>query len=885
MEAYTIKNLTFCYPETEVDALKNISFSINCGEFITLCGPSGCGKSTLLRQLKPDLAPHGSIEGNILFENEDIHKLSHRVQSQKIGFVMQSLDNQIVTDKVWHELVFGLESLGYDNSTIRKRVAETANFFGIHNWFDKNISELSGGQKQILNLASIMAMQPSVLLLDEPTSQLDPIAAANFLSCISKINRELGVTVIITEHRLDEVLPLSNRVLVLENGELISFETPKSTGNVLKSRNSKTLLSMPAPMRIWMSVENSEDECPVTVTEGKNWLEKYSAENELNKVYPETIPECSEDVDIELNDVWFRYNKDSPDVIKGLSIKIHKGEFVAVLGGNGTGKSTMLSIINGTNKPYRGKTRILSHNHNDNSNNAQIATLPQNPKMLFLKKTVLEDLLEIFDNIKIDKTLIQNRINSVISLCKLEQLIDRHTYDLSGGEQQRAALAKILLLKPRILLLDEPTKGLDAEFKLEFAKIINTLTHSGVTVLMVSHDIEFCAKYPHKCMMFFNGEVTSQGSPRKFFASNSFYSTSANRMSRSIIKNAVTVEDVIYCCTGNKDNDTDYNTKTELYEYEQNSNSIHKNTHKNLRMPMWKKFLGVFSFILLTAGILINSDCIPGLTSKNFSQWFDYLIIGVPVLLLMISFGSKSKKPVAEIRKNHKLPKRTIAMTVISLITIPVTIFIGITYLQDQKYLFISLLVLIESMIPFFMFFEGRQPKARELVIIAVLCALSVSSRLIFNMLPQFKPIIAIIIISGVAFGGESGFLVGSVTMLVSNIIFGQGSWTPWQMFAAGIIGFFAGVLFKKGLLGRNRASLCIFGFMAVLILYGGIMNFYSAVSSHSVITSNMILSFYIQGLPMDIVHAVSTVIFLYFAAEPVLEKLDRIKIKYGLIT
>ena len=266
MEAFKVENLTFRYPETGVDVLKDICFCINKGEFITLCGPSGCGKSTLLRNMKPVLAPVGIKSGKILFNGSEISTLSQREQSEKIGYVMQSPDNQIVTDKVWHELAFGLESLGFDNKTIRKRVAETASFFGIQSLFDKSVDELSGGQKQLLNLASIMAMQPEVLILDEPTSQLDPIAASDFLAVISKINREIGTTILITEHRLDEILPVSDRVLVMENGEIISDDTPQNTGINLKRKNSKTFLSLPSPMRIWDSCDGKSP-CPVTVTQ------------------------------------------------------------------------------------------------------------------------------------------------------------------------------------------------------------------------------------------------------------------------------------------------------------------------------------------------------------------------------------------------------------------------------------------------------------------------------------------------------------------------------------------------------------------------------------------------------------------------------------------
>ena len=227
---FEIHNLTFFYPEQKKPALHDLSLTVEQGAFVVLCGPSGCGKSTLLRQLKTVLAPHGFKTGQILLEGTSLEALDQRTQSAKIGFVQQSPDNQIVTDKVWHELAFGLESLGYDTPTIRRRVAEMASFFGIENWFYKNVTELSGGQKQLLNVAAIMAMQPSVLVLDEPTSQLDPIAASDFLATLGKINRELGTTIILTEHRLEEAFPLASKVVVMDKGTLLCEGTPHEVG-------------------------------------------------------------------------------------------------------------------------------------------------------------------------------------------------------------------------------------------------------------------------------------------------------------------------------------------------------------------------------------------------------------------------------------------------------------------------------------------------------------------------------------------------------------------------------------------------------------------------------------------------------------------------------
>ncbi len=881
METLTISNLTFRYPETGVDVLSNISVEIKSGEFVTLCGPSGCGKSTLLRCIKPSLAPVGQKSGSVCYDGKDVFELSLREQSEKIGFVMQSPDNQIVTDKVWHELAFGLESLGLDNTTIRRRVAETACFFGLQECFDKNVYELSGGQKQLLNLASVMAMQPDILILDEPTSQLDPIASADFLAVISKINRELGTTVLITEHRLEDIFSASDRILVLENGRLISNDTPKNTGKNLKSQSSKTFLSLPVPMRIWDACDDGA-ECPVTVAQGREWLNNYTQTHSLYPLPPKRIPACGSLTCVQAKNIWFRYSKDSEDVIKGLSFCAQECEFVSILGGNGTGKSTLLSLLVGTNKPYRGSLKFADEIE---QNDARVVCLPQNPQTLFVKKTVYEDLADVFDGQKLEASQQQKLISQAIGLCQLEALVNRHPYDLSGGEQQRVALAKLILLRPKILLLDEPTKGLDAEFKTVFASIIRSLCNMGACVIMVSHDVEFCAKYTDRSLMMFGGEFVSDESSRSFFATNTFYVTSASRMSRGIVDGAVTDDDLICCCTGilpNQDNHTDFS----FFDYSFNTPKAEPVTAQKPRLSLLKKIIGGVSGAMLVAGILLNLGYLNGVVSgfEELPLWLKTIPIIIPVILLMLAFGSRSKRPIDSKSVNNKLTKRTLAATAIILLAIPLTIFVGVVYLKDQKYLFISLLVLLECMIPFFLVFEGRKPQAREIVIIAVLCAIAIASRAAFYMLPQFKPVLAIVIISAVAFGGEAGFLVGAVTMLISSSMFGFGMWTPWQMFCAGIIGFLAGVLFQKGLLSRNRGALCVFGFIITIVIYGGIINFGTAVMAHATMSFGSVMEFYVSGFPFDIIHGLSTAVFLYFFAEPMLEKLDRLKVKYNLI-
>lgn len=567
MALFTIKDLTFTYPSREVPALKQIGLTVDSGEFITLCGKSGCGKSTLLRHLKTVLAPHGKLEGEILFDGKPLNKVNQREQASRIGYVLQNPDQQIVTDTVWHELAFGLESLGYDRQTIRLRVAEMASFFGIQGWFMRKVSELSGGQKQLLNLASIMAMQPDALILDEPTSQLDPIAAGDFLETVKRINREIGTTVILSEHRLEEVLPMSDRAVVLDKGTLLLDDTPEKAGRKLAQWNHEMFLAMPSPMQIYAGLARAgmteNVPCPITVREGRKWLsgilknhELRCRKNEIPKQYSQPkgkiYGEKEENPVIELRDVWFRYDRNEPDVVKDLSLKVFQGQFHCIVGGNGTGKTTALSLISGLHKAYRGKVflmgRELSKIPKHELYQGLLGVLPQNPQSLFVEKTVELDLLEILDQSFISQQSKLDKVKEIARLVEIEDLMQMHPYDLSGGEQQRAALGKILLLEPEILLLDEPTKGIDNHFKAKLAEILNNLRAKGITVVMVSHDIEFCARYGDLCSMFFDGGIVSTNTPGEFFSGNSFYTTAANRMSRHLFPGAVTSREVIELC-------------------------------------------------------------------------------------------------------------------------------------------------------------------------------------------------------------------------------------------------------------------------------------------------------------------------------------------------
>ena len=549
MAHFQIEDLSFSYPTAKgKKSLDGVNLSIEKGEYVVLCGKSGSGKTTLLRQLKSVLAPHGKKTGEILFNGTPIEKVSQRDQSAKIGYVMQNPDDQIVTDKVWHELAFGLESLGCDQKTMRARVAEMACYFGIQDWFHRDVANLSGGQKQLLNLASIMAMQPEVLILDEPTSQLDPIAASDFLNTVRKINMELGTTVIITEHRLEDIFPYADRAIVMDGGKVIANDTPRNIGKLLYEQKNDMFAAMPTPVRVFYGAEGSGD-CPLTVREGRTWLSKTYPEPQVNTLPVDALDEEIEHPALSLKELWFRYEKDSPDVLRGVSAEVPTGTLYAIVGGNGAGKSTTLKAVCGICKPYRGKVKVFGKPVEKYKANELfggcLAMLPQDPKSLFVKKTVREDLAEM--------TKDTEKIAQVAAICEIESLLDSHPYDLSGGEQQRSALAKVLLTEPKLLLLDEPTKGIDSFFKEKLADILCKLKDDGITIVMVSHDVEFCAKYADRVSMFFDGQILTTDIPRRFFGANSFYTTAANRMSRHVFRNAVTAEDVIALCRQNKE--------------------------------------------------------------------------------------------------------------------------------------------------------------------------------------------------------------------------------------------------------------------------------------------------------------------------------------------
>ncbi len=538
MEILEVKDLSFRYPTAKADILKNVSFSVEAGDFVALIGATGSGKSTLMRMLKRELAPLGNRSGSISIMGQPIDALSDADAACRIGYVMQRPEQQLVTDKVWHELAFALENMALPQSTIRRRVAEMASYFGISDWFEKSVAELSGGQKQLLNLAAVMVTQPDILLLDEPTSQLDPIAANDFLNTVKKLNQDMGLTVILIEHRLEDALPMANRVLVLENGALALNLPPEQACEQLRS-HPVLLDAMPGAVRLFHAL-NGKGCCPITVRDGRSFLRENYANRIRSLDKPEEIR--ADAPALSFRDVYFRYGRDYPDVLKGLNLDIRKGEIFCFLGANGSGKSTLMKLCAGLRKAYSGSIRVFGQKIEKYKGQSLyqncVSMLPQDAQTVFLKMTVREELEEV----KADLSSLPY---------SLDHLLDRHPYDLSGGEQQLVALAKVLASKPRLLLLDEPTKGIDAHAQKAVLEILKRLRGEGVTILIVTHDVEFAARCADRCALFFRGEIVSEDTPHRFFDENSFYTTAANRICRGWYGGVATVSDAAALCRRN----------------------------------------------------------------------------------------------------------------------------------------------------------------------------------------------------------------------------------------------------------------------------------------------------------------------------------------------
>lgn len=977
MKIIELKKLSFRYSGEDKEILSDIDLAIEEGGFYVICGASGSGKSTLLRQLKTSLQPVGQRSGRILYYGRDLEEVSQYTQSAKIGFVFQNPDTQIVTDKVWHELAFGLESIGMPQDMIRVRVAEMASYFGIQNWFYQSTDTLSGGQKQLLNLASVMVMHPKVLLLDEPVSQLDPIAAADFMATIHKLHAEFGITVIMAEHSLEEVAAYVDEVIFMKEGRLIAKGKMEELGNILETHDPSMEEILTVPMQIARGYEKlqkkkedtaftTNDRIPYTVALGQKWMAQRFplAKQEEIKGFPFTKQEETEKFAfakqeeaqrflgakqeeagrftsvkqkekkslpaknpkkqnrgkrsfdgkkipfaIQCTELCYHYPQADVDVVEHLSLFVEEGAIFALMGGNGSGKTTTLHLLGGLLKPQKGTIeffgRSLAKYKEKELRNGILGVLPQDPTTLFVRKTVEEDLYEVLEDQKEQnqiKTFFgetkQEIWQNVIALLGIEDLLKKHPYDLSGGEQQKAALAKVLLRQPAILLLDEPTKGLDAGSKKRLGELLVGLSQKKVTILMVSHDIEFCAKYATKTGLFFDGNIASMQDTKEFFVENHFYTTAANRMCRNYFPDVVTVQDAIRVCT-----DTDIEDCNEfvLKAVEQEKAVQEKNNQNKAEQDKIEQEKVQQNKMQQdkeeqkkdeqskNEQEKAKQDRAEGLSAENINGNKNEISGKASVQNSDSDAVTErtTKERIATERENSKHSvdtKQILSVVLTELIGIPLCIAIGFFFFGDRKYLFISMMTAVLSCIPFWTSLSRGKYSAKKVVLIAVLVAIATAGRSVFFMFPGIKPMAAVVIVTGISLGAEAGFLTGSLTMLLSNMLFGQGPWTPWQMFSMGLIGLLAGLLATAGKERmEKRSSLCLFGLISPLVIYGGIMNFASLLMMSYTINKESIIAIYLSGIPMDMLHAVSTVIFLAVGGKPMLEKIERVKKKHGI--
>ena len=482
--AIEVRDLRFAYPGAEAPVLDGLDWSVPQGAFALLVGGTGSGKSTLLSLLKPEISPTGECAGELRVLGENVADMDVRASAERVGYVFQDPENQIVCETVWHEMAFGLENLGMSRDEMRRRVAETSYFFGLEDWLHRDTDTLSGGRKQLLSLAAVLALRPRVLLLDEPTSQLDPVAEKSFLHALFRVNRELGCTVVVATHQPRPMLEYATCAYRIEGGRVCEVADIASLGH------REELFSGEAPGR-------------GTSRRAKNGVFSSAGGCRI-------LPKMHAGSATTLAGSWFRYDRASGWVLRGLDAAFSAGAVHAVVGGNGCGKSTMLSVLAKTVKLQRGHMERGA---------ASAALLPQNPKALLVAETVRDELMEWASTCGYDEAVARERAASL----GLSGLDGRHPYDLSGGQRQLLALAKLLLIGPELLLLDEPTKGLDLASRRIIARALRDHAEAGGTVIMATHDLDFAEQVADDIAMMFDGEIACMEPPADFFADNVFY--------------------------------------------------------------------------------------------------------------------------------------------------------------------------------------------------------------------------------------------------------------------------------------------------------------------------------------------------------------------------
>lgn len=782
MACVETKELSFAYPQSDVFALHDVTLSFPAGTFNVISGLCGSGKSTLLRALDPILTPNGTMSGTVSFESE----------SPNIGYIPQDPQSAVVCDTVSAELAFSLGSKGVQRPLITRRSAEISAFLGIEDLYDKRTDELSGGQIQLLALASVLTASPELILADEPCSQLDPVSACKFYDALSRTVSDLGTTVIMTTHSLDLAALYADSITALKNGSVEYKGTAQELCSELHENADPLFYSMPEVLRI-NELTGLKKKMRPDVSSGRSMIKELCGTYDVNP--PEIRPEPDQKSPfVSMSHVTFRFVRTQKDVLNDLSASFAAGTVTAVIGGNGSGKTTMIRNLCGALSPLYGKIK----------KNGTVSYLPQDVKACFTHDTVRAEL----ESVCSDKQKIGETVKGLLS----EKEMDSHPFDLSGGQIQCAALCRTLLAGADILLLDEPVRSMDAYTAHKAGDLLEKEAELGRCVILVTHDLYFASSFADRCIMLFDGRVISSGTPQQVIGGNDIYTTQTARICSGHIDNVLTVPDVLRALGTDPgfhitDNKTD--------------------------MPLK-----------------------PCDTDKNASE---------------------------KVRISHAgISKQAWLACAFTFITGALTVFFGTRYFGSGKYYITALLVMLETVVPAFAAFEKRIPKAPEIVVTAVLCALAVAGRAAFYALPGIKPVAAVVIIAGAALGPETGFLTGALSMLVSNAFFGQGPWTPWQMFSMGLIGLIAGILCDTGILERKAFPLAVFGVLSVIVIYGGIMDPMYIFMTQEHITKAALFTVYAAGFPINCVHAVSTALFILILSKPLTSDISRASRRYG---
>lgn len=537
---YDVNKLSFSYPASTISQLKEVSFRVKQGEFIVFAGPSGSGKTTLLRHLKKEVMPKGDKSGRVLYKHQEIQDLSKEQSVHEIGMVFQNPEDQLVMDTVLNELTFSMENTGLNPDEMKIRLAETVTYFGLEHLLYQQVDTLSGGQKQLVNLCAVLLLRPQVLIFDEPTVELDPIARKEFLQMVQQLNRDLNITIIMSEHLLDDVLYYANRIIYLSEGEIIYDLPPKTFCQVIKANDSRLASYLPEIAQLAHELDILKD-MPLTVKEAKQLLQAQHLILKREQLMIRERPVNKTSL-LSLKHGYFTYNQNNFS-LKEINLVLNNNEIIGILGANGSGKSTLLKCLTGHMKGMKGKLSFKNQKVKTSKLEVvkkHIGYVSQDTKVHFSRQSVQEELIFAFGEDESSWKL------ELMSLFDLNHLIKQHPYDLSGGEQEKLAIVLAMANKPDVLLLDEPTKGLDPVSRNHLGRILVKLVGMGTSIILVTHDTAFAAKYTNRTLMLFDGQVVYDGDTRLFLKSNHYYTTLTNLVMKSIHTDCLTVEDVKY---------------------------------------------------------------------------------------------------------------------------------------------------------------------------------------------------------------------------------------------------------------------------------------------------------------------------------------------------